>query len=547
MFGFLKPTAAMLPFSAPQQLFARHILGTINEDNLDSAIFLTYLFAASRCGHICIEIAQELKPAIGDVFENIENLDELSLQIRQGASKLRDQVPSIRFFGNKIYLQRNFVFETHIIRRLSEFSGAQPFAHFDLTALLNEIDTCEQLKKEQAAAARSVSQNCLTLICGGPGSGKTYLAARLVELFTRHSLRPCCKIIITAPTGRAADHLGSKVAGKNVKVATLHSLLMMRQHQNRALQRHFIDADLVIVDEASMIDIHIMAALLEAIAPGCRLVLIGDPNQLPPVEVGEVFGDLAECSHFPKVFLPGNLRANNLELIDLSEAIIAGDSDKALTKMQSIRKETIDLTHLAEYIHMASGCEFDEGQIGEILASQARACILSCLKEGPLGVFDTNRQLWQYACSQVKLGELYAIPIIITKNDYHNDLYNGLRGLALLRYDGKCHYGIGGVAYFYKGKLCKYVLNALQSYEPAFCLSVHKSQGSEFERVLLIAPNASELFGREILYTAVTRAKKQLEIIATKELLHKMIQKKTRKTSGISDRLQNNEAISYIS
>lgn len=396
-------------------LFFAAQMGAKNEKETQ---LLAQLMSASREGHLCISMEE----------------------------KMEFSSPYLRVHANKLYLERNWVYETEVVENIQRlFCKMEP----------PEV-AAPSLTPEQQKAIITALSSSVAIIAGGPGTGKSFIA--------RHLAAPFKKVVFAAPTGKA----GARIGGK-----TLHSLLHAP-----------LDADLIIVDEASMIDARIFAKMVKAVKKGTRLVLMGDPHQLPPVESGSFFADLVGL--LPTAELTRPMRSDRQEILSLAEAVKAGDEEKVLSHVEPLSKAKL------------------EGQI------------LSCMRDGPFGVEALNRKMAETVSYET-------IPILITRTDYRLGLYNGDVGQLK-----------GSRAYF-DGQV--YSRAHLPPYEYAFCLSVHKSQGSEFDNVILLAPPGSEVFGREILYTGVTRARNSVKIYGDLDTIRAILQRHSRKISNLRERL----------
>lgn len=391
--------------------------------------FIEAVMASAREGHLCLEVGEAVYPSFG----------EDDIQIQQEARAID---PIIIKSGIRYYLKRNFEieqrFHKQFQRLINRVVPAIPFEDKDLDA-------------EQFAAVKMALTSPLSLISGGPGTGKSFTAAKLINAFSG-------RIAVAAPTGKATANL-RHIPGCTLK--TLHSLLS----RNRQLPY-----DLVVVDEGSMVDALTMTRLFEQIHDEARLVILGDRDQLPPIDTGHFFADLTKMA--PTSYLKRCHRAELQEIVDLAAAVKRGES---------IPFEPLIFPELPEGV-----------------------TLLTPLRKGPYGVEKLNERY------RKKEGP---IPIIITENAL--GFVNGETGL--LYPDGQTSFGV---------KMTK-----LPRFEEAYALSVHKSQGSEYERVWLLVPPGCEQFGREMLYTAITRAKKEIRIFADKEALEACLRQKTERLS----------------
>lgn len=472
-----------------------------------AAAITCLLLIAARKGHLCIKIEQDsVSPSLEELILDPTLCPSLEKLIRKGTEG-----------RNRFYLPKYFSLETQIIEQLLRLAQTSLPVH-------QPVDVAE-LTQEQNQAVNNALQLPISLILGGPGTGKTFTAGHIVKQFLA---KGSSSIILTAPTGKAAAHLADKIHQDlpSIRYGTLHSQLGLRSFVDVTQERTWLDADLVIVDECSMIDAAVFFHLLASISPETHLVLMGDFHQLPSIEGGAVFRDLAE-SFLPKTTLSTIHRSNRSEIIQLAEAILTGNVQEINNidlGFQEGNKEKI-MNNLWERGEKQFPIASDPKEWFEKL-EQFR--ILSTLRKGPLGVDAINAFFYEKFSKKTNY-----FPIIITRNDTKKTgLCNGDIGV-LIRDKG---------AIFQDGK--EIDVHELPSYEYAYCLSVHKSQGSEYKEVLLLVPQGSEGFGREILYTAVTRAKEKIEIDGHVQEMMQALKKKTERVSSISERL--NEVLCAI-
>ena len=425
--------------------------------------------------------------------------------------------------GQRYYLQRNWVYETYLLEQVKRLRNLSPLPCHDEEIFYRELGQSNLLPM-QKDVVKTAFQNAFSLICGGPGTGKTYTASILVKLLLRSKKKEKYKVILAAPTGKAAFHLQS-VLKEEMESTTLHRLLKVVQGKNRLFSNRKLDADLVIVDEASMIDVPLLAQLLESIGDHTRLVLMGDPDQLPPVEAGSLFAEMAALFSTP---LKKSMRTELSCLQLLGEEINRGE----FTRREHLLNWPFDSDlsqKLFEALNPVISWQEPDPQLCLNQINQFR--VLGALRQGPYGIDALNQKIVAEMSARICPGQWWAIPIMITTNEPSQNLYNGTCGILIGKSRGRVHLR-DGTAYFPE----KIPFRFLPRFEIAFCLSIHKSQGSEFEKVLALFPEGSDCFGREALYTAVTRAKKEVQIVAVEGVIQAMLAQRSRKISGFTER-----------
>jgi exodeoxyribonuclease V alpha subunit len=368
------------------------------------------------------------------------------------------------------------------------------------------------------------------------------------------------RIIVTAPTGKAVAQLEENVrkniaAEASLTSGTLHAILGIRSLQQEEEETVPLFADLILVDECSMIDVKLFSRLLESVSEGARLVLIGDRDQLPPVEAGSIFADLLEADIFPVTHLVTCLRSERSEILTLARQIREGNQAEALSfSNANAAIEWIDSDHLSpseQLSQLWDRCKErfpsvlqHEPDPEQITGKTGAFGILSCMRQGPLGVDAVNRYFLEryetlaHASDVTGDAPWWVMPIMIIRNDYELELFNGDQGILVRTLSPefslrKFHMDDYALFRDRRGGYRQISAPALPPFEYSYCLSVHKSQGSEYDAVLLLFPSGSEQFGREVLYTAVTRARIKVSLSGSRELLERAIGLSSRKTSGL--------------
>ncbi len=431
----------------------------------------------------------------------------------------------------------------------------------------------------------------LTIITGGPGTGKTYTAARLLALlFAMHEQPERLRVALAAPTGKAAARLRQSIDSslnelsvrlgstldlekfsKRIGAArTLHSLLGARPdtRQFRFNANHLLDVDVLIVDEASMIHLEMMSALLQALPVGAKLILLGDKDQLASVEAGAVLGDLCrnagqtESQHTALVRQTVMLRHSHRfagYIGQLALAVNAGDSTRAQRLIHENTQPALEpslaaLLNLtvsgrvgaqacyADYLrvmnerpkHMSADARDHEAWAKQVLQTFDTFRVLCAVHESDWGTRRLNQTI-QHALAEAGLldprGEWFAgRPVMVTRNDPELGVFNGDVGVTLFNAQGNALR-----VYFLDGQNLRSVgVSRLAHVETAFAMTVHKSQGSEFQHtVLVLPPSGSNMLTRELVYTGITRARQSFTLIDEHGLLSQAIRRKSERASGL--------------
>ncbi|MES2122510.1 MAG: exodeoxyribonuclease V subunit alpha [Chlamydiota bacterium] len=517
-------------------LFAQSVA---NEDS--PMLLAACLFALARSGHLLLELTEE---GIHLAMQQL-GIEDASIPalLREGAEKISGTW--LRRNGACLYLQKNWVFESKIIADLLRLIAA-PVADF-----LAQPEISSVLNSEQSLAVKRALEHPLSFLTGGPGTGKTFTAAQIVKTFLAQT--PQMRVLLTAPTGKAVAQLQAGMRSLisdavHIQAGTLHSLLGISSRQSSEEAQIPLVADLIIVDECSMVDLYVFSKLLEKVASGTRLVLIGDRNQLPPVEAGSVFADVIASQVFPCTELTQVLRSDCQEILSFAHLIKEGKAEEAIQTAAGADLKRVALDFHAAGLwqqcrHFFPGASLEQIDPLSALSGIKRFCLLSCIRKGPMGADALNRFFLQQSLKGISQEQWWAAPIMITRNNDELDLYNGDQGV-LIRQVSAGHLtqlDVKDEAYFLdrSGGYRMVPALALPSFEYCYCLSVHKSQGSEYDEVFILAPEGAESFGREVLYTAITRARSKATLAVSDAVLRAAVTRSSRKTSGIQERLRS--------
>jgi len=581
-------------------------LGRLCAESDDNVLLAAALAVrAVREGSVCLDLA-DAQRTVGDTDEPVDlttfpwpepspwlTACEASPLISAGIDGPDDR--PFRLVDGLLYLDRYWREERRVVAELEARTSSEP-PTVDTDQLRKALDRLFPQPApdlQRLAVAASVTGR-LTIIAGGPGTGKTTTVARLLAvLHTTLDTPP--RVALAAPTGKAAARLHEAVSDEFAALATkgiqlppappastLHRLLGWRPDSHtrfRFDKGNHLPFDLVVVDETSMVSLTLMSRLLEALRPDAQLVLVGDPDQLASVEAGAVLGDLVRrqprlkpddrASRLAEL-LPGDIApANEVEpelrndvvrlrtvhryggaIADLAEAIRRGHADDAMAvfrsgapEVQFVETSTLDsrsrngLEGLRADVVAAGRTLVDAALAGDAaggLQALDRHRLLCAHRRGPYGVERWSNEVERWIAAAVddypKDAEWYiGRPLIITENDYELGLYNGDTGVVID--DGSA----GVLAVFARGTdLVAVSPSRLNAVQTVHAMTIHRAQGSQFARVsVLLPPAESPLLTRELLYTAVTRARERVRVLGTEGSILGASQSPVRRASGL--------------
>ena len=519
--------------------------------------------------------------------ESTPSLAELIAELQESPLVSRDgTLAPLVLEGARLYLQRYWRYEEELAQEIRA-RAAHPVAVQEdlLESCLAQLFLGTEQDGQQREACAGIFRERLGLITGGPGTGKTTLVAKylaLLLLYAKASGDPLPRILLLAPTGKAAARLTESLQKKNeesslpqelvaalpTQAATIHRALGYRpEHPTtfRHNRENPLACEVAVVDEASMIDVALMAKLFAAVMPTSRLVLLGDKDQLASVEAGSILGDicgavldkgvgsggnpLARCV----VRLTESFRFSPQEGIGaLACAIHAGNPEAAVSIAQQGSPEVSllpplvqgDPTHpLAEMILAGYRSFLEAADPLAALTLFERFRLLCAHRLGPMGVSSLNRYAEKVLARHRLIeptgpnGPWYkGRPVLIQANSYPLHLFNGETGILWPGEDGE-----GLKAFFFaenRAEVRSFSLRQLPTHETAFAMTIHKSQGSEFDRVGLVLPGEeSALLSRELLYTGISRARRQVVLVGRPQEIEAAVGRQVERASGLGEKL----------
>jgi exodeoxyribonuclease V alpha subunit len=608
----------------PEQLlaegFARHAVNWAVAQGAPAHVAAAVARAAKALslavsdGHVCLMLASLVTPRDEDASMPADIAGwRAALQASGivGTPQAPGAMPLILDADDRLYLHRYFDYERRLARRLTQarHAGAREAVEApDVRARLAELFAGNAARLGGAAdwqqlAAALALRGRLTVISGGPGTGKTSTVVNLLACLL--ALDPGCRIALAAPTGKAAARMTDAIRQRAQHLppelrermpatsSTVHRLLGVTQAGFAHDASHPLAVDALVVDEASMLDLALATQLLEAVPPAARIILLGDKDQLAAVESGAVFAELSidptltpDCVHDlaamtgtpPDAIVPP-APAQRSALQDcavwftqtyrfatdsgigrLARDINAGRSREAADWLRggdhpdAAWLETAPHASLdaalqqmdAGYAAYREAVAADASRVAEITEAFGRFRVLCALREGPRGVSALNAAMTRRFHAALHLPGLppgpgaspwfSGRPVLVTNNDYVLRLFNGDIGIALPDASGELlvHFPDATAATGFRA----IAPVRLPRHETAFAMTVHKSQGSEFDGVLVMLPEQrSRVLTRELLYTAVTRARARVTLVADAAVLEQAIATATTRHSGLLARL----------
>lgn len=521
---------------------------------MKAGISFTLSMAASN-GHTYLlyeDLYEESKKLLGISEAEFENdIYELTIERKIVLKEVKGER---RVYNNNLYYM-----ELTVARKLLDLNAKSENNYKVMEAKVKEVEakTGIKLGDLQRKAVYEAVESGLVIITGGPGTGKTTTINAIIKLFEMQNM----EILLAAPTGRAAKRM-TETTG--MEAQTIHRLLELNGNPEEGGSMRFernelnpLEADVIIIDEMSMVDIYLMYSLLKAITVGTRLILVGDVNQLPSVGPGKVLKDIISSEKFNVVRLSEIFRqAAESDIITNAHKINAGQS----IRLDNKSKDFFMLS-------MSSSIQIQRALVSLIAeklppyvdATKYDIQVLTPSRKGELGVENLNKILQQYinppapGKREKQWGEVIFREndkVMQIKNDYQMEWkIVTKKGLTIKEgsgvFNGDC--GIireinefaGTVTVeFDEGKLVEYTGATLEELELAYAITIHKSQGSEYPAVIIPLLNAPKpLLNRNLLYTAVTRARKCVTIVGSENSVNEMIQNESemKRNSGLVD------------
>jgi len=570
---------------------------------------------ATTLGHVCADLENLVdRTPLNDKGEPIPGASWPKLQQWLEALRQSELVgegettsPIVLEADSRLYLGRYWDLQQRVVKAISDRVDQSEAVTTDEDLLKEGIERWfetpgDETNWQKVAGTTALLKN-FSVITGGPGTGKTTTVVKILALLLEQSRKAGSELLIDllAPTGKAAARLEESVRSRRTadpdleelfgdsvcKASTIHRRLGYgRRGPGSFLHdgKNPIGSDIVIVDEASMVDLALMARLLEAVPPSSRLILLGDEHQLSSVEAGAILGDICNCGKeggWTPAFseklesLTGEsvARASTEKRPELANCIVElqksyrfdktsgignisrmirdGNAEEAIKYLSRSDHKDLTTTNPADlYVEIREPVlegyrnYLEKNDPEEKIKALGDFRILCAHRHGPQGVGNLNRLVETILAEEDLIGpsgDWYpGRPIMITENDYQLCLFNGDIGLITIDEDDnetlRANFpdSEGGIRRFSPARL--------PAHETVFATTIHKSQGSEFNRVLIVLPDSpSALLSRELLYTAITRAKEEVLIFGEEKIISAAIAKRIERVSGIREALWEDE------
>lgn len=547
----------------------------------DTTVILAAALAVrgTRFGHVCVRIPTLRESVVvdgrdPDVIEALPWPEPNEWQERLRSSALvgdgTDDRPLV-LVDDRLYLERYYRYEQQVAelirRRLEE--EERPIAPAT-DAMLRRLLAANG-ETTQYRAARTALSSQAAVIAGGPGTGKTHAVSAMLAALAAAGAESFPLVGLCAPTGKAAARLGEAITGLARKVGdaaiastveqvapqTIHRLLGWSWGRSRFRhdRTNRLPHEIVIIDEMSMVSLPLAARLLAALRDDATIVMVGDPFQLESIEAGTVLADIVGPAADRRITdVPISRRVTVLDRVyrfeedssiaDFADAVRRGDPDDAVRRLA-------DGGDRLRWVRGAEEAEFAEmwhevtaqrsrlvdlansGDVQGALAALTDVAVVCAVKRGPNGVNQWSRRI------ELTLDERYpglrwdtewypGRPVMITRNDYNLDLYNGDIGVAVETEEGLR-------AVFERGDIRTLPLSHLPEHQTVHAMTIHKSQGSQFDQVVVVLPDEqSRLLTRELLYTAVTRARQRVWVVSSETVVRQAVMRSVPRASGLS-------------
>jgi exodeoxyribonuclease V alpha subunit len=517
----------------------------------DEAVQLAAALAVRgpRLGHVCVDLATIRDTATVDVEEPVDlgalpwPDDWLGRVRRSGLLG-----GPLQLEGSVLYLDRYWREERRVAADLVALMDAPP-TRVDEARLDAGLERVGGDRRQRLAAETALKRR-FAVVAGGPGTGKTTTVAHILALLFEQG-DPL--VALAAPTGKAAARLVEAVHEEARKLdiaedvrervlgldaSTLHRLLGWRPDSHSRFRHdrgNRLPYDVVIVDETSMVSLSLMARLIEAVRPDARLVLVGDPGQLTSIEAGAVLGDIVGPADRGPIVVLDRVHRYGGAIARVAEAIRGGEGDAVVEALSGVTWVE-DPEVLRDRVVATSAAVLDAARDGDgarAIDALAAFRVLCAHRRGPYGVSAWTARIEEWIGNEAGGDWYVGRPLLVTENDYGLRLYNGDTGVVIASGPGRV-----SAAFERHGEVVEFSPTRLSAVDTVYAMTVHKSQGSQFDTAAVLLPEpTSPILTRELLYTAVTRAREELILVGSEESVRAAVDRPIARASGLRGRL----------
>lgn len=496
--------------------------------------------ACQARGHVYLPESQLLESCLTFLRKNAKDTPIEPEQVSGAIAELIASGDLVRSGDDAIYTRLNYNTEVKLARLLRQIARTRMRFTFDLDELIAETERKlgKKYAPEQKEAIRTALTSPVSVLTGGPGTGKSTVVHGVITVLKQ--IKPNARVLLAAPTGKAAMRL-EEITGLEAK--TIHRLLEY-SFEVGGFQRneeHPLEADLIVVDEVSMIDLYLAVAFMRAVRPGTRVLLVGDPDQLPPVGIGNFLNDLIRSGIVPVVRLRKIFRQENAaesRIVLNAHAINSGRMPNLSPARDFYFKEIEDYQDIADYVVEAVRSRMDRYGPDQLT-------VLTPMRKGSCGVLELNARLQEVLNPRapgkdeiVIEGQIFRVGdrVMQTSNNYKYEVFNGETGIIVAINRVREAEGEEDddereedeIVVQFDGRRVAFPLSEATGLTLAYAMTVHKSQGSEFPGVTIVICSMQHypMLQRNLLYTAITRAKDHCLLVGQKRAIWRCVSNK---------------------